>query len=526
MAEPAPAATGPSEGARQGRWALALVVAALLLGWTTSLLGGSVAVPPLAGGPPPFDVGAHPGAWSVVALLVAAYGCAGAGVLVGLRALRAGWVPDARRLVLLGTVAAAALCLVPPSGSADHLSYAAYGRIVVQGGDPYSVVPSQWRGDADPVVSAIQPPWRSTPSVYGPVATAEQALASLLGGDSPARTVWWLKVLNAVAVVGAGALLVRAAGPSPARRSRAAFLLAANPLVLLPVVGGAHVDGLAVALAVAGLVVLDRRPLVAGLLLGAGAATKADVALLCLAAAWAVRRDLPALARLAVGGVLAVVPGYALAGGAAVAQLSRASQLVSFATPWHLVAGLLDDLLGRDVSRRLVNLLALGLAVVVGVALHRLLPRPSRPGSDVSDGPSETLAAAARAGVVLAGAWLLSTPYALPWYDVVLWAPLALVPGGLIGTRLIDTVAALRTSTLALAYVPGRVVLPRLVEDVTLAWRGGVTPWIELVLLLLVLRQGFRRPPVPGGPPGRSTPPAAAAPPPAGRSRARRSRSR
>jgi hypothetical protein len=515
VAEPTPPAA-----ARQGRWALALVGAALLLGWTTSLLGGSVAVPPLAGGPPPFDVGAHPGAWLVVALLVAAYACAGAGVLVGLRALRTGWVPDARRLVLLGAAAAAALCLVPAAGSADHLSYAAYGRIVVQGGDPYSVVPSQWRGDADPVVSAIQPPWRSTPSVYGPVATAEQALASLLGGDSPARTVWWLQVLNAAAVVAAGALLVRAAGRDPGRRSRAAFLLAANPLVLLPVVGGAHVDGLAVALAVGGLVVLDRRPLVAGLLLGAGAATKADVALLCLAAAWALRRDLPSLVRLAAGGVLAVLPGYVLAGGAAVAQLSRASRLVSFATPWHLVAGLLDDLLGRDASRRLVNLLALLLAVAVGLALHRLLPRADHTSSD---GPSEIVAAAARAGVVLAGAWLLSTPYALPWYDVVLWAPLALVPG----SGLIDAVAALRTSTLALAYVPGRVVLPRLVEDVTLAWRGGVTPWIELVLLLLVLRRGLSRAGRQGvGPPAPSTPTPAAAPPPAGRSRARRSRSR
>ncbi|MGN6244276.1 MAG: polyprenol phosphomannose-dependent alpha 1,6 mannosyltransferase MptB [Motilibacteraceae bacterium] len=526
MTEPVPAATGRSGSGRQGRWAVALVLAALLLGWTTSLLGGSVAVPPLAGGSPPFDVGARPGAWLVVGLLVAAYSCAGAGVLVGLHALRRGWTPDARRLVLLGAVAAGALCMVPPSGSADHLSYAAYGRIVVQGGDPYSVVPSQWRGDADPVVSAIQPPWRSTPSVYGPVATAEQALASLLGGDSPARTVWWLQVLNAVAVVTAGALLVRAAGRDPGRRSRAAFLLAANPLVLLPVVGGAHVDGLAVALAVGGMVVLDRRPLVAGLLLGAGAATKADVALLCLAAAWALHRDLPALVRLAAGGLLAVVPGYVLAGGAAVAQLSRASQLVSFATPWHLVAGLLDDLLGRDVSRRLVNLLALALAVAVGVALHRLLPRRSSP--EVSDGPSEKLAAAARAGVVLTGAWLLSTPYALPWYDVVLWAPLALVPGSaLVGSGLIDTVAALRTATLALAYVPGRVVLPRLVEDVTLAWRGGVTPWIELVLLLLVLRQGLRRDaPAAGEPPVPSTPRPAAAPPPAGRSRARRSRSR
>ena len=79
---------------------------------------------------------------------------------------------------------------VPPMGSADHLSYAAYGRIAVAGDDPYVEAPNRWRGGSDPVAGAVEAPWRWAPSVYGPVATAEQGLASLVGGSSLHRPSW------------------------------------------------------------------------------------------------------------------------------------------------------------------------------------------------------------------------------------------------------------------------------------------------------------------------------------------------
>ncbi len=81
----------------------------------------------------------------------------------------------------IACAAAVLAAFVPPLGSADHLSYAAYGRIAAAGGDPYSVPPVDWAGGHDPVTSAVEPPWTRTPSVYGPVATGRP------GAHQPAR---------------------------------------------------------------------------------------------------------------------------------------------------------------------------------------------------------------------------------------------------------------------------------------------------------------------------------------------------
>ena len=76
--------------------------------------------------------------------------------------------------------------------------------------------------------------------------------------------------------------------------------------------------------------------------------------------------------------------------------------------------------------------------------LFRALPgvEPDRPDLD-----------AARVACVLTVAWVLAAPYALPWYDALVWAPLALLPA----SRL-DVLLLARTFVLALAYVPGRTV--------------------------------------------------------------------
>ena len=80
---------------------------------------------------------------------------------------------------------------MPPVGSGDHLNYAAYGRMVVTGSDPYVTTARDL--PADPVTRAVQD-WRSTPTVYGPVATAQQAFASLIGGTSVRLTVFVMSV--------------------------------------------------------------------------------------------------------------------------------------------------------------------------------------------------------------------------------------------------------------------------------------------------------------------------------------------
>ena len=125
--------------ARLGRAGLVGIAAAVATFWTVGLLGPSVVQPPLGSRTllPPWDIGAEPGAWLTAGLVAGALVVGATGLGAGWLALRTGWSPDPRRLLAAGVLAVAALVLVPPMGSADHLSYAAYGRIAVAGDDPY-----------------------------------------------------------------------------------------------------------------------------------------------------------------------------------------------------------------------------------------------------------------------------------------------------------------------------------------------------------------------------------------------------
>lgn len=464
-----------------GRVALGLVATSTALMLAAGLLGPSVAQPPL--GPrrphPPYSLFLQPDPWLVSGLVAAALVLGAAAVALGLHALRRGWAPDPRRLLAGAGVAVAVLMLVPPMGSADHLSYAAYGRILVAGDDPYVEAPERWRGGTDPVAGAVEPPWRWAPSLYGPVATAEQGFASLIGGSSLHTTVLVMMLLNGVAFLGTGLLLHRALRGDPSRQVRAAVLWSLNPLLFYELVVGAHLDTLAVALGVAGLVVARRGiggAIAAGALVGAATAVKLPLALFGGALVWSLRHEPRRLAALAGGALLVLVPSYLLAGPHVFDQLRRAATYVSLATPWRwsldpLIAGA-----GEDTGRRIITGLAALLAVGIAVMLLRALPRrPERDRPDLD---------AARVACVLTVAWVLAAPYALPWYDALVWAPLALLPA----SRL-DLLLLARTFVLALAYVPGRSVtfLPDDLRAVTLGFRADVAPWLVLAVLLTAL---------------------------------------
>lgn len=439
---------------------LALLSAGLLVG--TSALGPSAASPGL--GPrsalPAYALGVHPSSGLVTVLLVVAYLAGGTAVALGLWAVRRGAVVPRSWLVVAGCVAALAV-LVPPLGSADHLSYAAYGRIAVQGGDPYVEPPVAWAGGHDPVTSAVEDPWATTPSIYGPVATAVQAATSAVGGDRLRLTVWlWqLVCLAAWLVVG---LVVRRRGGG-----RGAWLWLLNPVLLGVLLVGAHVDLLAAALGLGALVLAARRPLPAGVLLGAAVGVKVTFALVGVAVLYALWRNRsgwrPVLLGV-IGAALVLVPSYLLAGPHVLDQLGRARHYVSLATPWR---PLVDGLGARGVVLVVWPLVA----VVLAVLLARALRRPP--------GPAGVTADAASALVVLGAAYVLAAPYSLPWYDAILWAPLALAAGGL------DLLLLVRLVVLALAYVPGRVLgMSSTVHDLTLGYRREVAPWLGVVLLV------------------------------------------
>jgi hypothetical protein len=499
---------------RRGPAGLGLSAGGLTCFLLVALLGPSVMEPALPGsaGQPPYSLVVHPPARLVIALTAAGVVLTVAGLALCALAARRGWTFRPRLLLVAGAVAAGAFALMPPVGSADHLNYAAYGRMAVTGNDPY--VTTARSLPADPVAGAVQD-WRDTPTVYGPIATAQQTLASLIGGTSVRLTVFVMSLTNALAFVAAGLLLYRAARGDPGRELRAVLLWTANPLMLFELIGGAHNDVLAIAFAVAGLVAfglpepLRPRPadgrslsrcVSAGVLIGAGAAIKINVAvagggpLLVLMSEWWRARGTgdhghrtrlgPTAARVAVlCASAAAVTGlaYLMAGPHSFDQLSRASKSVSLATPWHLLAGTGGGLL-VTVSRSGVRLGSVLLTLVLAVLLLRALPRPHVRGL-VDPVGDETF----RVAAALALAWLFAAPYALPWYDGLGWATVALL-----AWSRFDGLLLVRTGVLALAYLPARdprhAGLPHELDWLVTVVRAQVTPWaLTLTLIALIV---------------------------------------
>jgi hypothetical protein len=466
-----------------GLLSVALSLACFLL---TALLGPSAMEPALPGsaGQPPFSLVAHPGASTVICLVAAGIvlGALGVGLCVG--ALRGGWRVPVRPLLIAGGLVAVAFMLMPPIGSADHLNYAAYGRMVVTGHDPYTTTAADLPGD--PVARAVQE-WRTTPSVYGPLATGQEALASWIGGRSVRLTVFILSVTNAIAFLAAGLALHRAFRGRPERQLRAALLWTLNPLVLLTLMAGAHIDVISIAFVVAGLAVYGRgsgRPFAAGVLIAFGALVKINVLIVAGGPACALLRRPGRLAGFLAGIGLVLAVGYAAAGSAAVRVLHAASLRVALSTPWHLV----DVAIGRGEHRSLLQYAQGLLTVALVAALLRVLPRGGGGDSGANTGGGGDSGAnkgkddGRRVAVALALGWLFATAYALPWYDGLGWALLAFMP-----SSALDWLLVARTTLLSLAYLPARDYLiagvPAGDEWLITVIRSQVVPWTLLAVL-------------------------------------------
>lgn len=435
--------------------------------------------------------------WGVTLLLWGGY-LVGAVALAWLWRARGGLaIPRVLPLVL-----AAVALLGAPTGSGDHLNYAAYGRIVVQGGDPYTQSPIAWHGGSDPVTSAVEAPWTKQPSVYGPFATAVQALTSLLGGDSLRLTVWWWQLVVVAAWLGVRLLLRAVLGPQ--LHERVDLLWTLNPLLWSVGVLGAHVDLLATALAVAAVAAATRLRgrlgvLLAGALIGLAGSTKFTYAVVGVGIAFAFgwrtgagegegedAAPLPVRAArllrhgilLLAGVVLVALPLHLWSGPHTYDQLLRSRRSVSLATPWRLVLDSSRDLLGSGAARTLITIGAALLAVLFLVAWLRL----SRPQEQTPAAVALWLTGG------LSFAYALAAPYALPWYDLLVWAALPAVAGSVVAW-----VAGGHLLVMACAYVPGRVLgMTPQVESATLGFRRLVAPWLVLALWAIWLRAGVR----------------------------------
>ena len=482
--------------------ALALSFALLLL---VGVAGPSAAKPPLGPrGWAPADLAWSPGPALVTALLWVAYlvGALGVGLrlrgepsvvsaagMLGTVAARARrrLVPDGWALPLgIGMLA----LLTGPFGSADHTNYAAYGRIAALGGDPYLTAPSGWSA-LDPVISAVEPPWTDTVSVYGPFATLLQSLTSHLAGANLRQTVWLWQVLVVLAWVAVRFLLLR----SGATRRRVDTLWTLNPLVFGVGVLGAHVDLVAASLAVAALVLAARSPLAAGMFAGLAVSCKVTYGVVGLAVllAWWVherRGFLRRTAQFALAALVVVVPLHVWAGPHVFDQLERARRSISLATPWRLLYQALSGPLTADHARTLVTWLAPALVLVFVVVLARVTRHLA---------PETSTGAAARWALVLSTAYTVAAPYSLPWYDLLTWATLPVL-----AASVLDAILLLRLLAMAVAYLPGRVVgMTPTVERVTLWVRRTPVPYAVLLVwgwLTLVATRGSSQTPGPRPP--------------------------
>jgi hypothetical protein len=171
-----------------------------------------------------------------------------------------------------GLTAAAAWSLPfavgPPLFSRDAYAYAAQGELARLGLDPatHGVSALLTSGTADgsgpAFVRAVDPRWADTHSPYGGAAVAIEKAAAAVGGG-PAGTVVALRIVAALATVALVILSLRLSGPAAGRRAAVAVVVAANPVVVIHLVGGAHLDAVVAALVVAALV-LDRAGYAAG----------------------------------------------------------------------------------------------------------------------------------------------------------------------------------------------------------------------------------------------------------------------
>jgi hypothetical protein len=450
-ARPAPSAGSPDRFARFLAWsAVAGIVGAIVIMIAASVVRNTWEHPfiVLPAGGPPWALSAH--VRLLPAVTVAMWAAAilgGGGVAAGLAAISRGAHPPVRLLLVTGLVAAAALTVLPPTGSTDALDYAAYGRIAVLGHNPYVMTPDQLRRQGDPVGLAVGREWRKHVAVYGPLATAEQWAAAELGGTSVARIDFWLKLWTAIAFGAVALALDRMTRSDRGQRARAHLLWTANPLLLWVLVAAGHVDMLAAAVGFAGLIVMrSARPgeepgalrgLAAGLLVGAAADIKISYLLLGVGLAWAARRSLAAWLGAGAGAALVLFPTYAWFGPNAAKALLERDASASVDNYYQMFVGSHGNVFPLQL------LLAGVLLAAVALLLLWRLP------DGVPDLP------AVRPALAVGLAWLFVWPYQLPWYDAMVFCLLALYPA----SRL-DWLVLARLTAATFALMPGNAGFP------------------------------------------------------------------
>jgi alpha-1,6-mannosyltransferase len=187
-------------------------------------------------------------------------------------------VADAGVVVVVLLAWCVPLLVGPPLFSRDIFSYAAHGREIVRGVNPYHHGPAALGGG--PYLRFVSGTWSTAPSPYGPLFVAIDGMLVRPAGDHAMQAVAALRLLSFGGVILLAVWLPRLSRACGTDASLAVWLGVMNPLVLLHVVSGGHNDGLMLGLLVAGLTLARRTRFGPALLLCVLAATiKAPAAL-------------------------------------------------------------------------------------------------------------------------------------------------------------------------------------------------------------------------------------------------------
>ena len=376
----------------------------------------------------------------------------------------------------------------PPTESHDVWSYVMIGRtLAVHHENPYEHPSSKYR--TDPFRLKVDPVWRHTRSVYGPVFVGVAAAAVKVAGDSPLRSRIVFQALAALAVALAMWLIDRATDGDP----RALAFIGLNLLVVVTTVNNAHNDAYVGLATLAAVLLVRRRPALVGVILGAAALVKV-VALLPagVLALWLWRKELrrAAVQLTAVTGAITLA-GYAIAGRASITVLQSARERINRGSLWYPVRELLVHLRVGDHPRARALLHArtdIGprlstLSTILVIALAVLIATRAK-----RDAPM--IVSAAVIAYAVLGA------YILPWYMIWALPILAL----LWKTRMAWLAVAL-TFFLELAYVPdGRRVgvlkepqIHTFLQRAQTDLRVVVLPLLELTAVIALVVWSARR---------------------------------
>jgi len=421
-----PAERSEALARRETLLGVAAIAVSILIMIVISAGGPSLSVPRVYGtsGPPWWHSLHFTATFTIVSMWVA-MAMGAAGIIAGLAAVARGGRLPVHWLIGLGVLAAVVLTVLPPAGSTDAVSYAAYGRMALIGKNPYVMTPHQLAAIGDPVgrqaIQVIPGLWKDRVSVYGPVATGTEWIAARLGGVSVAHITFWLKLIELICFAAVALVLDRMLRRDPAPRLRAHLLWTANPLVLWEIVAAGHIDGLSAVFGLAAVIMVRRDMALAGAaaagaLIGLATGVKVEYALLGLAVAWACRRSIRALAAAAAGFVVIALPAYLLAGSSAIKALVTRGPGITFDTMYQLFWRPVLGYTKFDVNDVPPHLELVAYLLFAAIAVLAILRLPDR--------TPQFPALAPALGLSLA--WLFVTAFQRPWYDVMAISLLAL----------------------------------------------------------------------------------------------------